>query len=351
MEGSRVSIIVPAYNVENYIATCLDSLVGQAYENLEIIVVDDGSTDKTGEIADEYAARDGRVRVIHKENGGLSSSREAGISEASGEFITVVDADDWLEPEALLCCVEAMRADERVECVLFSYVKEYPSSSVPVHIFDKDMLFLGDDAEDRVYRRLFGLAGDELAHPEALAPVGSCCMKLYRASDARRGKYFHTDEVGSAEDALFNMYALDGVRGYAYLDKCFYHYRKSEGSITATYRPRLLEQWSRLYGIMESIIAEKRLGEKYSEALSNYIALNIVGFGINEFSNKNNGIFHHAGKIKEYLVAPRMREAIRRLDKKKLPFKWRVFMFFARHRMAFMLSLMFVAINVLKKKG
>lgn len=94
-----ISVIVPVYNVEAYLPRCVDSILAQTYKNLEIILVDDGTKDASDKICDEYAARDPRVKVIHKENGGLSSARNAGIDIAKGEYFGFVDSDDWIEPE------------------------------------------------------------------------------------------------------------------------------------------------------------------------------------------------------------------------------------------------------------
>lgn len=351
MDNKIVSIVVPIYNVEKYLDDCVKSLIGQSYENLEIILVDDGSIDASSKICDDYANRDERVRVIHKENGGPSSSREFGINAATGDYLMIVDGDDWIDEETVETCLSAMLSDERCECVMFSYVKEYPESSVPVHVIDGDRAYYGEEAEDKVYRRLFGLVGDELAHPERLAAIGSCCMKLYKTEIARRGKYYHTNEVGSAEDALFCMHALHGVGGFVYIDKPFYHYRKTGTSLSTTYRPRLREQWNRLYDIMEEIICKKELPPKYHEAHSNYIALNVIGAGLNEFSNKSAGFWKRKDRIKEYLSDERVHSALVKLDKSKMPVKWKLFMFFAKHKMAFMLSLMYGVIQILKKKG
>ncbi len=94
-----ISVIVPVYNVEAYLARCVDSILAQTYANLEIILVDDGATDTSGAICDAFAVRDSRVRVIHKANGGLSSARNAGLEAASGAYLGFVDSDDWIEPE------------------------------------------------------------------------------------------------------------------------------------------------------------------------------------------------------------------------------------------------------------
>ncbi len=98
-ETVRISVIVPVYKVEKYLAKCVDSILSQTYRDLEVILVDDGSPDSCGTICDAYARQDSRVVVIHKENGGLSSARNAGMDIAKGEYIAFVDSDDWIEPE------------------------------------------------------------------------------------------------------------------------------------------------------------------------------------------------------------------------------------------------------------
>ena len=97
MNEELISIIVPVYNVEEYLKECIDSIINQTYKRIEIILVDDGSTDKSGKICDDYAKIDKRIKVVHKENGGLSDARNVGISVSSGKYIAFVDSDDWVE--------------------------------------------------------------------------------------------------------------------------------------------------------------------------------------------------------------------------------------------------------------
>lgn len=344
----KVSIIVPIYNVEKYVGECIESLINQTYRDIEIILVDDGSPDGSGAICDEYAARDGRIKVIHKENGGPSLARLAGITASLGDAIMTVDGDDWLDPETVSECVARMK--DGVDLVMFSYVKEYPNASIDAHVLEGDIDLSKEAAEDAVYRRLFGIVGEELKHPERMASVGSCCMKLYRREVALRGKDVHVGDIGSSEDTVFNMYALHGVRGVVYIDKCFYHYRKLDTSITNSYRPHLVDQWEVLYGIIEGIVEEKGLSSKYKEAFSNFVAINVIGLGANEFSNKERGFFYKKKRIRKILKNERMDRALRALDCSAMPRKWRVFMFFAKHKCSFMLSLMYVAIRILKKR-
>ena len=91
-----ISIIVPIYNREKYLSECIDSILVQSYSDFEVLLIDDGSTDRSGEICDEYAQKDARIRVFHKENGGVSSARNVGLDNATGEWIAFVDSDDWV---------------------------------------------------------------------------------------------------------------------------------------------------------------------------------------------------------------------------------------------------------------
>ena len=98
-ENALVSVVVPVYNVEAYIARCIESILSQTHRNLELILVDDGSLDHSGAICDAYAEKDSRILVIHQENAGVSKARNAGIDQAKGEYLSFVDSDDWIEPD------------------------------------------------------------------------------------------------------------------------------------------------------------------------------------------------------------------------------------------------------------
>ena len=121
--GKLISIIVPIYKVENYLIRCIESIVCQTYENIEIILVDDGSPDKCPMICDEWAKKDERIKVIHKKNGGLSDARNAGIVIAQGEFLLFVDSDDYIEKDLCESCMNVM--DEDIDIVAFNYRRVY----------------------------------------------------------------------------------------------------------------------------------------------------------------------------------------------------------------------------------
>ncbi len=125
MHEPLISVIIPVYRVEKYLGRCIDSILGQTYKNLEIILVDDGSDDRSGEICDEYAEKDARIIVIHKENGGLSDARNAGMKKATGEYIAFADSDDYFHKDMYqMMMAELMKENADVSICGYEYVYE-----------------------------------------------------------------------------------------------------------------------------------------------------------------------------------------------------------------------------------
>lgn len=350
MNMPLVSIIVPIYNVEKYLEQCINSLVNQTYKKIEIVLIDDGSTDSSGQISDKYAGIDKRIKVVHKLNGGLSSARKVGVSEVSGEFAMFVDGDDWIDENTVQECINCIEKNQDIQCVLFAYKKEYPQKSIPVQVMDKSRVFDKRQAEDKIYRRLFGLSSEELNHPERMHNIESCCMKLYRTDLIKKGEFFETKVVGSSEDALFNMYALYEMGEACYINKFFYHYRKLPKSLTNSYRPRLIEQWGKLFDIMENIIEEKQLGRKYECALKNRIALSILGIGINELSNSQVGVWGHVKNIRNYLKSSKYSNAVRQIKISEMSIQWKFFMVACKCKLSVSVYAMLIVMTYLKRK-
>ena len=348
-----VSVIVPVYNVEQYLHPCVDSLLQQSYGDLQIILVDDGSTDASKEICDGYQAADCRVQVIHKKNGGSSSSREAGMNAVKGQYVMFLDGDDWLDADTIEKCMEIARKDEAIGCVMFSYAKEFETATVPMHIMDHSQLLEGAEAIDKVHRRIFGLTADELNHPERMENVVSCCMKLYRTDFAKKGKFFDTKEIGSCEDGLFNIFALEGCKKIAYIDEPLYHYRKHAGSLVSTYKPELARQWKRLFSVMEDYIRCNGNEDRYVEALNNRIALSITAIALNKNGDSASSVLKKIGYIQHYLSDEQYRLAIQNMDMRELPLTWKLLLLCCKYRLgaAVYLGMRIVQRMVHKGKG
>jgi len=190
-----ISVIVPIYNVERYLHRALDSILSQTYKDWEAILVNDGSTDGSGKIADEYARNDGRFKVIHKPNGGLSDARNAGMECIGGEYLIFLDSDDFLHPQLMELCLEAIQRDNS-DIVCFTYDRKYRTWN-----FVRHFLHLGDSTPHfkfyknppyRVTDNIYAYA-TEHSHPKDIerrwavkhCQVWRCMYKTYAVRDIK----------------------------------------------------------------------------------------------------------------------------------------------------------------------
>ena len=218
-----ISVIIPVYNVEEYLCRCVDSVLDQTYRNTEILLVDDGSPDNCPAICDEYARQDARVRVLHQENKGLSGARNAGIDVAKGQWLAFVDSDDYLAPDFLERLLEACeRTGSDLSVCRWEYVR---GEKIPEH----------GTGETRVYTGREMLAN--LYLPDGAYFVVAW-NKLYRRELFEEIRYplgkIHEDEA-----TTYRIY--DKVRQAAYVDRSLYGYFVTPVSITRGFNPRRMD--------------------------------------------------------------------------------------------------------------
>lgn len=216
MNGEKISIIVPAYNLEPWLPRCLNSILSQNYENLEVIVVDDGSSDNTYGVILEYAQYDSRIKAIHQDNCGVTAARLRGLAEATGSWIGFVDGDDVLEPEMydrLLHNAHSHGADIS-HC---GYQRNFPDGGVEYHY---------NTGEIRIQDQFMGLK--DLLEERLIEP--GLCSKLYRKAlfDGLEAKMDLT--IKNNEDMLMNYYLFAKAQKSVYEDICPYHYILRDGS-------------------------------------------------------------------------------------------------------------------------
>ena len=215
MNTPLVSVIVPVYNVAPYLEQCLDSIVNQTYRHLEIILVDDGSTDESGAICDRYAEQDSRIKVVHKENGGQSSARNVALDMMMGEWVLFVDSDDWIELNALELLFD--QKDERADIVEFGFSYNYLEEESNQLLYE-DMLCSGSHA-------LKLLALNE-------KPMGIMCDKLFRTETLGNLRFI---EGRYYEDTPFVIEFLWKSKFYQYIPSVLYRYRRDRTGQT-TYK-------------------------------------------------------------------------------------------------------------------
>ena len=317
----KVSIIVPVYNVESYLRQCMDSLINQTYPNLEIICVNDGSTDASGEILEQYAQADSRISVIHTQNSGVASARNAALSRTFGTYVMFVDGDDWIDTET---CEKAVSQAEAlaVDLVMWPYIREFPEHSAPKVIFPDAKIF--DEAEcHALQRRMIGLLGAELARPENADALCTVWGKLYRREIIAQNNIQFTDlqRIGTYEDGLFNLDYLASVKRAAYIPYYLSHYRKNTG-MTSRYRAQLRAQWGNLFSDMRSYIETEACGRDFEQALHNRISLSIIGLGLNALALPNREALH---EIHSILSDDAYRAAVKTLPMRYFFAHWWVF--------------------------
>lgn len=217
-EQALISVIIPVYKAESYLPTCLDSVLGQTYRNLEIILVDDGSPDRSGAICNEYAAKDSRIRVIHQENEGLSAARNAGLGLAKGDYIGFVDSDDYIDPgmyKALYDCMQVTCADI-VQC-RHRGVSE-----------NGEELFVAPDATASVLDRRSALISFFTGPVQFI-----CCSKLYRRELFQDVRFDRSFPV--SEDIFLNYCLLKKVERVALIEDAYYNYVQHPFSLSNIY--------------------------------------------------------------------------------------------------------------------
>lgn len=235
-----ISVVVPVYNVEGYIDKCIKSIIIQTYEKLEIILVDDGSTDSSGRICDEYAKMDDRIKVLHKENGGLVSARKAGILAATGEYATYVDGDDWIEKDIYeYLFAQIGDADVIVSGVVRDYEGEnlsvceknkIPSGTYQGQELQKiygNMIYTGKFFERGIQPHIFNV--------------------LYKKKILLDNQLQVPNEVRVGEDAACIYPVLLNANKITLINEAFYHYVMRADSIMGTRDPKELQRYQLLY--------------------------------------------------------------------------------------------------------
>lgn len=214
MNNDLISVVVPCYNVAKYLEKCVESIVNQSYQNLEIILVDDGAKDSTPELCDKLALTDSRIKVLHKVNGGLSDARNAGLAIARGKYITFFDSDDWIEPDTLKIAIEKM-ADNNLDLVVWGYTADFVDADEKV-LSNRNCAISG----------ICELGGDAsvLTQKDALGISGYAWNKLYKTDIIKNNNLEFQKRISLVEDILFNSLYFCKCNKIEFIDYIGNHY-------------------------------------------------------------------------------------------------------------------------------
>ena len=221
----KLSVIVPVYNTEKYLRECIDSILAQTFTDFELILVDDGSTDKSGAICDEYCRLDDRIRVIHQNNGGVTVARKRGVELSSGEYVTFVDSDDWIDPNTysdIMYNIEIHNADIGIFAILQEEsLPKIISNCVGEGVFSKELL------RDAVYQRMLFDYSQNRA-----GVIPSLCNKIAKRAILQKSLSVVPNELDYGEDAIAGYVCILNASTVYISNDPFYHYRDNPLSVS-----------------------------------------------------------------------------------------------------------------------
>ncbi len=280
-----VSVVVPVYNVKDYLHDCVVGILGQTFSDIEIILVDDGSTDGSGELCDNLAKTDDRIRVIHKANGGLMSAWKAGVNISSGEYIGFVDSDDYIDSD-MFEKMYAAASKYKADVVAVGLIREYDRHTEKEDFFLEGGYYSRSDIEDKIYPIMVN-QGNMLNR--GLSP--NKVTKLIKTELIKANLEFCDERVSLGEDLVTTFAVMSDAKSIVVLNDFFpYHYKIRGSSIMGTCKLQFFEQTLLLHDILAKIADKKQVYNFKSQLINDFISLCYYGIENNvasgELSNK-----------------------------------------------------------------
>ncbi|WP_223592361.1 glycosyltransferase family 2 protein [Neobacillus bataviensis] len=269
----KVSIVIPVYNVETYLEQCIDSVIQQSYKDLEIILVNDGSTDNSGKICDEYVSKDSRVKVIHKPNGGLMSAWKAGFLSSIGKYVGFVDSDDWIENNMYEQLVKSAISHD-ADIAVCQLIKEFNELS-NIKLKEKLRLEPGVYNSEKIKNEIIpGIINDGSYLGRRLSP--NRVTKLFKRELIENNLQFCDDRISLGEDLITCFSCVCDAKTIVILpDYHPYHYRINNQSITGKYDYKRIEKVNQL-NIKLSEIAKCKDVNIVEQIANDYISLALL---------------------------------------------------------------------------
>ena len=336
----KLSVIVPVYNTEKYLRECIDSILAQTFTDFELILVDDGSTDGSGAICDEYARKDERIQVIHQENGGITVARKSGVRVARGEYVTFVDSDDWVDQDIY----RTMLAQEPADIVICNMIRATNNGMFEIKCCVNPDKYDKQKLKDHFYpTMLFDFDHCQPAvHP-------SLCNKLIRSEIIRNVINNVTDGITYGEDALCSYACMLDAETIHVIGQGLYYYRENLQSVCNVYNK---EMFSKL--ILLGAELERQFKERNSNMQSQvygYLARHSLECIRNEllyhtgvtFGEKKNRINRF---IDEPLLTKALCYAVPKIKDRKTRFK----LLLAKKKLIGVLYLLYLGRNILRKR-
>lgn len=221
---SIITVIIPVYQTEKFLNQCIDSVLSQTFKEWELLLIDDGSTDKSGQICDEYAAKDPRIKVFHKQNEGVSKARNFGIDQANSQFLTFIDSDDYISPDYMSIIISQI---EDFDCLTFSTRVFYKDGTATIKELPNKSFIGKEEVEQALKIMKIGKFGDQMGMP---------VNKLYRLDILNKNKIRFPNDIWFREDDIFAYRYTECCNSIKTISNCLYHYRENLNGLSASTR-------------------------------------------------------------------------------------------------------------------
>lgn len=313
-----LSIIVPIYNVERYLCQCIESILSQTFIDFELILVDDGSTDKSSYLCDDYSIKDLRIKVIHKINGGLVSARKAGLDIAVGEYIGFVDGDDWIEPDMYEKLYKSIKRDEDI--VICGFYINYP---------DKELVLSQDNLGFHDKESLIKNIYPTMLYKDGYYNFGimpTLCNKIIKHELILKHLSNVDNEITIGEDAACTFPCILEANAVYIIGDCFlYHYRQNRYSMTKSYRSNYFETNLRLFSLLKKSFMQNGYSTILDQLQYYIVYLTILAI-INEMSDTcKKSLSEKIRYINRNLSVSIIIDAFYLVDKKRFPPIYRIY--------------------------
>lgn len=284
----KLSVIIPVYNQLEYFKKCLDSVVNQTYSNLEIICVDDGSRDGAQDYLDEVASKDSRVIAIHQKNSGESHARNVGLMQATGDYITFVDCDDWIEGDMYETLVSTMECED-VDMVASGWFKEEEGNTTEIK--NEESVAQGVFGTEQLLRYIY--------MRDSYRGFAYMWNKIYKKEIMmHQGKIQLFDEnLKLGGDVIYLAKMALNSKSCIYIDKAFYHYRIRRGSGSHSKSTELIRDWIKSYELTINALASNKVSEEIIDYVKRFMAYHAMEGAIVALELKEEKAFEYFKKV------------------------------------------------------
>lgn len=289
MSNPLVSIVVPVYNAAQTLEKCVGSLTTQTFGKIEILLVNNGSTDNSLDVCKNIAAKDSRIKVINHYEKGVSTARNRGIDESSGDYVMFVDADDWIDTN--VCEVFAnLNSKYNYDLFCFSALYNKGKKSVKSFLYSENVDLLSPEQKESLQIKVLSPQAPVLDYKVNTRFAGSACGKFYKREILQKNNLRFATETTISEDCLFNTLALDYFCRIGYTKDYFYYYEQHDDSAQNSYRPNSDKYFGFVIKRIQKWLAESRKDQRFIDAANCLFVHYLFGIMKEDIFHKDNDI-------------------------------------------------------------